>query len=576
MHWRLAPDHPEEQTLRLELERLFELHPIIARLLVRRGLRDEKSVRRFLTGTLSDLPDPFALPDMDFAVERILRAIETREKIVVFGDYDVDGISGTAQLCAYLREVGARPVPLLPHRMHDGYGLTEKSVNKIAAEKPDLLITIDNGTKSFSEIAHLKGLGADVIVIDHHETPTPETWPPVVAMVNPKRVDSKFVERDIASAGLVFLLLMALRARARERGLSPLPNLKRYLDLACLGTIADVVPLIGTNRLLVKFGLQEAGSSLRPGIKALREISDTSPPLTVTHVAFRLAPRINAAGRLSDPKLALDLLLSEDMDEARAAALRLEELNRERQTVEAQVTREAFAQIEEEQADRQGIVAAGEGWHLGVVGIVAAKLTERFGRPAIALTINAESGQAKGSARTVGNFSVHEALKAIEPLMSRFGGHAAAAGMTVDLTKLEDFKNAFNDSVHRLWDSKSESSVEADSDLPFSEIGTPLLRDLERLEPFGPGNPEPQFSAFGVRLESCRLVGNSGGTSPGHLKAIFCQNGARFDGIGFGQGQYLKTALASPLHQVLFLPQRNEWNGRSSLQLKIKKITPNT
>lgn len=541
---------------------------------MRRGLQDEEALRRYLNGTLADLPDPFTLPDMEAAVDRILRAVERREKIVIFGDYDVDGISGTAQLCAYLREIGAKPFPLLPHRMHEGYGLTEKAVRKIAAEKPDLLVTIDNGTKSVTEIAHLKSLGTDVIVIDHHETPTPDAWPPVVALVNPKRMDSRFPEKEIASAGLVFLLLMALRARARERGLSPLPNLKRYLDLACLGTIADVVPLSGTNRLLVKYGLEEAGISVRPGIKALREVAAVSAPLSVTHVAFRLAPRLNAAGRLADPKIALDLLLAEREEEAYVLANRLEELNRERQVVEEKVTREAFLQIEEEQADRKGIVAVGSGWHLGVVGIVAAKLTERFGRPAIALTLSDDGCEAKGSARTIAGFSVYAPLKKIEHLMLRFGGHAAAAGMTVAADQLDDFKNAFNAAVCELWSKESAPAVGIEAALDLREVGGTFVRDLERMEPFGPGNPEPMFGAADVSLEGCRVVGRSGAQGKGHLKATVCQNSVRLDGIGFNHGQYLSTALAAQHHHLVFFPERNEWNGKSSLQLKIKEIQP--
>lgn len=574
MFWRLSPPHPDETTLGPQLERIFDLHPLVARLLVRRGFHDEKTIRNFLNGTLADLPDPFTLPDMKTAADRILQAVERREQIVVFGDYDVDGISGTAQLCAYLREIGARPVPLLPHRMHEGYGLTEKAVRKIEAEKPDLLVTIDNGTKSMAEITHLKNRGTEVIVIDHHETPSADAWPPVVALVNPKRLDSRFPERDIASAGLVFLLLIALRARARERGLTPLPNLKRYLDLACLGTIADVVPMTGTNRLLVKYGLQEVGTSTRPGIKALREVAAVSAPLSVTHVAFRLAPRLNAAGRLADPKIALDLLLSESEEEAYVLANRLEELNRERQVVEEKVTREAFIQIEAEQADRKGIVAVGTGWHLGVVGIVAAKLTERFGRPAVALTMSEDGREAKGSARTVAGFSVYAPLKKIEHLMLRFGGHAAAAGMTVAADQLTDFKNAFNAAVCDLWSDEAGPAIGIDAAINLREVGGALVKDLERMEPFGPGNPEPMFGVSDVRLEGCRVVGRSGAQGKGHLKTTVCQDGVRLDGIGFNHGHYLPTALATPRHHVVFMPQRNEWNGKSSLQIKIKEIQP--
>ncbi|HSA58887.1 MAG TPA: single-stranded-DNA-specific exonuclease RecJ [bacterium] len=573
MSWRLSPPHPDETALGPDLERLFDLHPLVARLLLKRGLSRPEDVRLFLDGSLADFPDPFALPDMDRAVDRLMKAHVKREKIAVFGDYDVDGITGTAQLAAYFREIGLPVRPLLPHRMQEGYGLTERAVLKIAAEKPDLLITVDNGTKSAAEISHLRRLGVDVIVIDHHETPSADAWPPVEALVNPKRTDSRFAERDVASAGLVFLLLMAFRARCREQGISPLPNLKRYLDLACLGTIADVVPLTGTNRLIVRHGLEELGATLRPGLQALRETAAVASPVSVTHVAFRFAPRINAAGRLADPKIALDLLLSEKAEEAAVLANRLEELNRERQSIEEKVTREAFLQIEETQADRKGLVAAGRGWHLGVVGIVAAKLTERFGRPAIALSLGDDGREAKGSARSVPGFSVYEPLKRIESLMLKFGGHAAAAGLTLEAGRLDEFSRAFDREVRTLWDER-RPVIEADANLPLNQVDAPLVRDLARLEPFGPGNPEPVFLVSGVALEGCRVVGASGGARKGHLKAVLRQNGIRLESIGFDWGHYLETARKIPSHEVAFCPQINHWNGQSTIQLKIKLIEP--
>jgi single-stranded-DNA-specific exonuclease len=561
-----------------QLQAEFQLHPLVAGLLLKRGLSEPDLIRRYLDGTLADLPNPFDLPDMDRAVARLMQASAKREKIAVFGDYDVDGITGTAGLASYFREIGLPVRPLLPHRMQDGYGLTEAAVRKIAAEKPDLLVTVDNGTKSAAEIAYLKGLGVDVIVIDHHETPAADAWPPVEALVNPKRTDSRFPERDMASAGLVFLLLMAFRAKCRDRGLSPLPNLKRYLDLACLGTIADVVPLTGTNRLIVRHGLAELDASSRPGIRALRETASVVPPVSATHVAFRIAPRINAAGRMADPRLALDLLLSETAGEAFVLAKRLEELNRERQIVEERVTREAIQQIEASQGDRVGLVAAGHGWHLGVVGIVAAKLAERFGRPAVALALDEDGREAKGSARSVPGFSVHDPLKRIESLMTKFGGHAAAAGLTVDAGRLAEFSVSFDREVRGLWANRKTAAPEVDAPLPLSQVDDSLVRDLRRLEPFGPGNPEPVFLASGVGFQGCRVVGAGAGSGDGarkgHLKTVLHQDGTRLEGIGFDWGHYLETARTAPRHEVIFFPEFNHWNGRSQIQLKIKSIHP--
>jgi single-stranded-DNA-specific exonuclease len=563
----------ELQAARRAIEDEFRLHPLVAGLLVKRGLTDPSEVRLFLDGTLADLPNPFALPDMDRAVERLWRAWARRERIAVFGDYDVDGITGTAEIASYFHEIGLPVRTLLPHRLREGYGLTEEAVRRIAAERPDLLVTVDNGTKSANEIAHLKSSGIDVIVIDHHETPSADSRPPVTALVNPKRTDSGFAERDIASAGLVFLLLMAFRAKCRENGVTPLPNLKRYLDLASLGTVADIVPLTGTNRLLVRHGLAELAASSRSGLKALRETAGVAPPVSVTHVAFRLAPRINAAGRLADPAIALNLLLSETPEEARSLANRLEELNRERQATEEKVTREAVLQVEETQGGRTGLVAVGKDWHLGVVGIVAAKLAERFGRPAVALTLGGDGREAKGSARSVPGFSVYDALKRIESLMLKFGGHAAAAGLTVPADKLDEFSNAFDREVRNLWNGSGPAAPEADADLPLAQVDDRLVNDLGRLEPFGPGNPEPAFLAEGVAVEGGRVVGAAGARA-GHLKAVLRQDDARLDGIGFDWGHYVETARTSPLHTVTFFPQRNRWNGKALIQLKIKSMSP--
>jgi len=573
----LRPFPPELEENCLRIQKAFDLHPLVARLLLQRGLITKDAIRLFLNGTLADLPNPFLLPDMDKAVERLLKAIRQNEKILFFGDYDVDGITGTAQLQAYFREIGMETQALLPHRMHDGYGLTESSVKKIAAACPDLLVTIDNGTNSREEIGALRQRGIDVIVIDHHEAPSEAHRPDVAALVNPKTSGSRFGERDIASAGLVFLLLMALRSRSREMGVSPLPNLKRYLDLASLGTVADVVPLTGTNRLLVKFGLDEIAQGARPGIRALKEISSVQPPVTTTSIAFRLAPRINAAGRLADPKLALDLLLATSLSEASTLAQRLEDLNRERQKIEEKVTAAAIEQIKNNQSSRHGITAVGEDWHLGVVGIVAAKLTERFGRPAVVLAICEDGKIAKGSARTVGKFSIYEALKQVESEMLRFGGHAAAAGLTVSVENLSHFAERFDSSVKSLWTEEHGAGIEIDSIVQLSDLNSALVGQLSLLEPHGAGNPEPIFLSDSVRLEGSRIVGmqGSGRNGGGHLKTLLCQNAVRVDAIGFNLGSYLERALKMPSHRVAYTPQINTWNGIESMQMKIKLISSN-
>jgi single-stranded-DNA-specific exonuclease len=569
--WLLRPFSPEQAEQKDLLSRKFGLNPLTSQLIIQRNLFSDGDgeIQRFLYGTLNDLPNPFLLPDMDRAVDRLMKGIRNKEKILFFGDYDVDGITGTAQLRFFFREIGLETRSFLPHRLHEGYGLTEKSVRKIVAEKPDLLVTIDNGTNARDEIAYLRKAGIDVVVIDHHEAPSENDPPPTAALVNPKSKNSKWSERDIASAGLVFLLLIALRSRLREQGGYPLPNLKRYLDLACLGTIADIVPLTGTNRLIVKYGLEEIAAASRPGLKALMEAASIRIPVGVGSVAFRLAPRINAAGRLSDPKIALDLLLAQSASEAVPLAVKLEELNRERQRIEENVLKEAAAMVEEQQKDRQGIVAAAPGWHLGVVGIVASKLTERFGRPAVVLAVSEDGGEARGSARTVPGLSVYAALKKIEEEMIRFGGHDAAAGLAVRRENLETFARRFDRSVREDWNDSHRPKLWIDAVLPLKEIHTPLVKELTLLEPHGPGNPEPLFMSSEIKLEASRIVGN------GHLKTVLCQGETRIDAIGFDWAPYLETSLKTDLHRVAFSPQINEWNGSENIQIKIKSIRPN-
>ncbi|MBI3541020.1 MAG: single-stranded-DNA-specific exonuclease RecJ [Deltaproteobacteria bacterium] len=568
LDWFIRQLTQEQEEQKKNLITQQSLNPLLAHLLVLRNFKTSNSVQTFLHGTLADLPDPFLLSEMDQAVDRLLLALTRKERILFFGDYDVDGITATAQLQAYFREMGLPTQAFLPHRMQEGYGLNEKSLAKILRLKPDLLITIDNGTNSLREISFLREKGIDVMVIDHHETPN--TRPPVSALINPKRNDSKFPDQNVASAGLAFLLLVAFRSRCRERGITPLPNLKRYLDLACLGTVADLVPLTGVNRLLVKYGLEEIGASQRIGLKALMTVAGVSAPVNTGAVAFRLAPRINAAGRLADPSIALELLLTEDGTTATQLANQLETLNQERQRIEGEATQEAITMIQQNSPDRKGLVAYSPRWHLGVVGIVAAKLTEYFRKPAVVLSISEDGLEARGSARTISGLSVYDALKKIEDEMLRFGGHTAAAGMTVRADNLEKFARRFDESVREIWNNEISSNYCVDLDVPLREITPSLVQELTLLEPYGLGNPEPTLMSSHVQLRSSRVVGAK------HLKTQLCQEGKLIDAIGFSWASYLETSLEHDLHTIAFSPQINEWNGNKTLQLKIKNMTPTT
>lgn len=565
--WQAKPSDRETEQ---RLSETLRISPLMARLLLGRGLTDPGKIDRFLQAKVEHIPDPFTLAEMDQATDRILRAVSGQEDVLIFGDYDVDGITGTAQLVLFLKELGLKARTLLPHRLQDGYGLSPQSVKKILASPPKLLITIDNGTNALVEITELVHQGVEVIVIDHHETPNQR--PPVVALLNPKRSDTPFEEKNIASAGLVFLLLMALRKKWRtEKGASPTgtgPNLKRYLDLACLGTIADVVPLIGLNRILVKHGLEELTRTTRAGLKALKDVAKIQGPVTPITVAFRIAPRINAAGRMADPSVALQLLTTEDPLQAYELAMQLEGFNRDRQGVEEKMTQEAEESVAASQLNHRCLVVASEGWHLGVAGIVAARLVERHRKPAIVLAI--EGATARGSARTVESLSIYDVIrKANEgnPVLLKFGGHHAACGLSLLARDIEIFSHQLETVLNQGQFAQAEEAstpLWVDSFVGLPEINLTLLQEISQLEPFGAGNPEPLLAAEGVRWQNPRVVGTK------HLKGQIVQGATQLEAIGFGMSNF-RTLTA--IEKIAFFPQWNEWNGLTSIQLKIKFIS---
>lgn len=555
-NWTVSPRNEDRETL---FSKKLSILPLTAHLLIQRGIETVSAAEQFLNPQWESLPDPGQLPEIDRAVDRLLTAYQKREKVLFYGDYDVDGMTGTAQMVSFFRELGFPTEAYLPHRIEEGYGLNLESIQKILAQKrPDLLVTIDNGTNALAELTFLKQQGVDVIVIDHHETP--HERPSVVALLNPKRKDSTFPP-EICSAGLVFFLLIALRSELRKRGVSPLPNLRRYLDLVCLGTIADIVPLKGVNRLLVKEGLKELSQTERPGLKALIDRAEVRRPIQVGAVGFRLTPRLNAAGRIDHPELALQLLLATDPALAISLAEKLDLLNRRRQEIEEKVLREAIDQVERG-GKREGIVVGGRGWHLGVVGIVASKLVDLYHRPTIVLSIN--QGVAKGSARTPAGFSLFDALTELQADLLKFGGHQAAAGLSLKEENLLPFAEHFNQLVSKRLSPQPELNL-FDAPLPFHQITRQLVEELSLLAPHGPGNPEPTFLTE-ARFNQCRIVGQ------GHLKARLIQGEIQMEGIGFNQGPALEKLLAHTGNQIAFIPQLNQWNGTESIQLVIKKI----
>jgi len=530
----------------------------LATVLVRRGLRGPDEARAFLAAE-PPAHDPSTLGDMAVAVERIRAAVQAGERICVHGDYDVDGISATAVAVLVLRELGANVEWRLPSRFEEGYGLAAGTIEQLAADGVDLVLTVDCGITAVEEVARARELGLDVIVTDHHRPG--ETLPdcPIVA-TRP----SSYPCPDLCGTGVVHTLARALLGDDHAA-------VARVLDLVALATIADVVPLVDENRALAAAGLRALARTARPGLQELMRAARVDPAaVDATSVAFRLAPRINAAGRLGRPDLALELLLTEDRAQARELAGTLEQLNRERQGVEERILREAVAAVESWPAEaraRRGYVLWNEGWHEGVIGIVASRLVERFHRPVVLV---AGSGDGwKGSGRSISDFDLHGGLAACAAHLERFGGHRAAAGLTIATEQLEPFADAFGrhaDAVLADVDLRPVTTV--DAIVPAGALTLALAQELDRLAPFGLGNPEPTLLVASVEATAASTVGEGK-----HLRFRVRQQGR--DGgsaIAFGLGPQLDR-LQRPLRfDVAFRLKENRWNGTVAPQLVVRRV----
>jgi single-stranded-DNA-specific exonuclease len=556
--WTLIASDPAAEGL---LRREVGASPRLARLLVNRGLREPAAAARFLEGSLAGtLRSPMLFREMRTAASRLLEAVRRRERIAIYGDYDVDGITASTELLLFLRELGCDPILHIPHRLRDGYGLRADALCALADRGARLVVTADCGAASHAEIAAANRRGLDVIVCDHHQNPA--VRPPAHAVLNPVVADAGFPFTGLCAAGMVFYLLMGSRMLLRESG-ATVPDLRRYLDLVALGTVADLVPLLEENRVLVKHGLREIARCGRMGLRALLDVGGVGS-VTVDALAFRLAPRLNASGRLADATRAVELLSSEDAGHARRLAADLDAQNRERRSIEEAMLEEAERGIAEmtDAAGRRSFVLASEGWHPGVLGIVAARLVERHFRPVILLAI--EGDRARGSARGIPSLHLFELLRRCADLLERFGGHRMAAGLTLRRERLADFAQRFEGAVASLateGDFVPELSI--DDRLDLEELSADTLEDIERLEPYGQGNARPLFLSERVRVVSSRIVGEH------HLKLAVRRSDGRkiFDAIGFRKGH--RQPAAGSLIDLVLTPEISRWEGQDRLQLRI-------
>ncbi len=558
-----APEAGAVERLRAELR----LPEPLCRLLAQRGFAHAAAARDFLRPHAGQFHAPQALAGMSEAVERLRLAIERGEIVLVHGDYDVDGICSTALFVRALRRMGARAEPFVPHRLVDGYDLSEAGVRAAVETGASLILTGDCGIVAHDAVELARRHGVDVVVTDHH-TPGP-TLPAAVAVVNPNRPDCAYPDKGLAGVGVAYKVCCAL---AEEIGF-PVEQLASYLDLVAVATVADLAPLTVENRALVRWGLRVLAQTPNAGLRALLRSTGLADrgEVTAGQVGYILGPRINAVGRMGEAQRGVDLLLTDDPRRAAEIAATLEEENRWRREVDGQTLREAMELLERdfEPARDRGVVLASAGWHPGVIGIVASRVVERIHRPTVLVALG--DGEGKGSARSIPGFHLYEAMRDCAPHLTRFGGHRAAAGCSLRSDRVDAFREAFDARARAaLTDEMLVPEIRIDLELGLDEAGDELCRLLRHVAPFGIGNPAPVFAARRVEVAgSPRVVGRS------HLKLTLASGRTRLEAIGFGMGERLADAHSArgPL-DVAFKLEENTWNGRTTLQARLVDLRP--
>lgn len=546
---------------------------LTALLMAGRGIDTKEKGEKFLSPSLKDLHDPFLLKDMDKAVSRLMSAIESGEQIALYGDYDVDGTTATSLLHIFFKSIEVETACYIPERLTEGYGLNVEALKSIKQNGAAIVITSDCGITNHEELAAAKEIGLDVIVTDHHEL---SGGVPVgaFAVLNPKRDDCGYPFDGLAGVGVAFNLIMALRSKLREDGYFEIidePNLKGLLDIVAIGTVADMVPLIDTNRIFTYYGLIELKKKNRVGLKALMDKAGiTDDRIDSTAIGFKIGPRINAAGRLGKALDALSLIVSEDEEEAKIMAVAIENENTERRTIEVKIVNEALDKVDAE-VDRgfskkdMGIIVGSRDWHRGVIGIVASRLTDRYRKPA-AVYAFASDGFYTGSVRSVKDFNVLAAVRAGSEFLEKFGGHNAAAGFTVKEENLEKFKRAFIDYLNKnLTEKDLYPEIKLDAIVTMNDITEKFVVELERLAPFGMKNPQPLFGMKDAVIDNTQVVGQN------HLRLETSQKGTNMGGIAFGKGDL--HPLRGTTHDVAFYPYMDEWKGNKKVKFIVKDIS---
>jgi single-stranded-DNA-specific exonuclease len=571
--WTITP--PKDPSLVARLTAEMNVPETITRILVNRGIDSYDRAREFFKPAIADLHDPFLMDGMENAVVRVLAALGAKEKVLIFGDYDVDGTNSAAMMVLFLRELGADAIFHIPDRVKEGYGLSQFGIDRGAGYGTTLLISIDCGITAVEQVEYARTRGMDVIICDHHEPA--EVLPAALAVLDPLKPGCGYPFKNLCGCGVGFKLVQAVSSRVGRPEMA-----YRYLDFATLATTADIVPLIGENRVITKIGLQQVNAAPRPGMKALIRSSGVEPgKITTGQIVFVLAPRINAVGRMGDATRAVELLTCTDETAADALSQVLEEENRNRRKVDETTFQQAQEIVDGGTQGNGGpaIVLHDEQWHPGVIGIVASRLTEKYYRPTVMLT--SVDGVAKGSARSIIGFDIHNALKRVEHTLIQFGGHKYAAGVTVSLDRIGEFRAAFNQVVGELMtDEIRTPELKVDAEIGFGELSPRFFRILREFAPYGPGNMRPVFLTRNVEVAAApRIVGKD------HLRFRAKQDGTAIDAIGFNLGGLLKEMpSAGTMIDIVYSVDEHEWpsgpevNAQPSMmpQLKIKDLRKHT
>ena len=554
----------ENLKLRDKLSKSLQISPVTAQVLINRGIENETEANLFLNCTLFDLPSPYLMKGMDKAIERIKKALGNHERIAIYGDYDVDGVTSTALLYTFLKGLKANVTYYNPDRLKEGYGINIDAVKKLAEEKVSLIISGDCGITAIKEVEHAKELGVDFIVTDHHKPP--EQLPEAVSVLNPKLSDCKYPGKEIVGVGVIFNLVIALRRALRDEGFfkNGEPNLGDYLDLVALGTVADCAPLLDVNRILVKEGLKRMESPKRLGVQALKEASSIKGEVTSYDLGFKLGPRINASGRMSTADNAVRLFISNDLEQARELARGLNKENTNRQDTEAEIIKEAISLLESNPAliGSNSIVLASRSWHPGIIGIVASRIVERYEKPTMLIAIG-EDGVGKGSGRSLEGVNIYAALSECRELFLQFGGHELAAGLSIREENVEKFRGMFDKALESS-EEQYEKKIRVDCSVELDYVTDSLISEFEMLAPFGIGNPEPLLLSEKVEVISQRIFKDK------HLGFKVRKGTKLFDAIWFNTKE-IKT-LPDKVDMV-FIPEFNQWNGNKEIRLRVRDVS---